>query len=578
MATSSRGAEEAKTVEQQPVDIPDLKSTLRKFYMRVHPDLFDSHEEARKKNTESLSLLTGLTDSLASDDLTIKSCSLQFFIRGEHARWEQKKEEKENELSKIGVTIQGDYGAPRNPRYMRSLHRSLSSLFLQSGLDPDFVWGDTFAQASSSDDSTAFSRSRDYEFEEGTLQGYLERNHRLAVLRMERARVLAQRLQLLDITLRSQRFRSIFDNFAGDVATEHHEFQYSCLTELRRLLGIKAPESFFDDDGGGGHFKAGKAATGGGTEAGAKEWKERDSSSSSSSSSSPPPSSTTTETTNSKTSEEDTSYHTESEKEEGFRIELGEEEKWHLILREKLAGRVFVFSSSDDMCRVDGLGRIILPVHLKAEDWLQQIIEKDLSREARTKAKAAQITEQRQRKVGEALGMRHLFCDPDLHSDTSYITFLNRLEESPDALKKFFEDFPERASVPIRVHPGRIRPRNPIHKDLGVLSIPVECTPAKLLHVLQSRGEQAQYIHAAYLKEQKDSDELLLDTKRSLKLQGLRKSSRASDVQMKDCCRRLLCIPMKDRYVFEGLTLIICNNYDVKGNGDVRIKWNWQQK
>eukprot|EP00954_Amorphochlora_amoebiformis_P020200 1337775-Amorphochlora_amoeboformis.AAC.1 len=38
--------------EENSENVPELKQTLKKFYMRVHPDLYDSYEEARKLNSE----------------------------------------------------------------------------------------------------------------------------------------------------------------------------------------------------------------------------------------------------------------------------------------------------------------------------------------------------------------------------------------------------------------------------------------------------------------------------------------------------------------------------------------------
>mmetsp|Transcript_25482 Transcript_25482/g.45278 ORF Transcript_25482/g.45278 Transcript_25482/m.45278 type:complete len:148 (+) Transcript_25482:136-579(+) len=142
-------------------------------------------------------------------------------------------------------------------------------------------------------------------------------------------------------------------------------------------------------------------------------------------------------------------------------------------------------------------------------------------------------------------------------------------------IKDFFEKHPQKAKVPIRVQPKYHRNPYSLNKKMGVLCLSVECTADKLISLLMSRGDQAWHLHTQFLKDSRGEDELLLETKRKLKLSGLRKGNEVNDVQMKDCCQRFVRLPSNQRYVFEGMKLVVCDGYEVLDAGEIRIKWNW---
>lgn len=140
-------------------------------------------------------MLTGVTDALATADTSqggsgpSNPCALAFFIKSEYVQTENTDRKG---LTRIAVTIQSDEGFPHSPRYLRSLHRSLSSLFQQSGdmkqfclyfhprtrvfsgLEPEFVWGDVLEGVKGESDGFT---PVEYEYEEGTLQGSLIREN-----------------------------------------------------------------------------------------------------------------------------------------------------------------------------------------------------------------------------------------------------------------------------------------------------------------------------------------------------------------------------------------------------------------
>ncbi|GAB5357280.1 hypothetical protein AAMO2058_000360700 [Amorphochlora amoebiformis] len=504
--------------EENSENVPELKQTLKKFYMRVHPDLYDSYEEARKLNSESLGVLTGITDSLAvskPSTLPKETRHVSFYVKREYTEKTipiPTEGKEDSNLSKIGVTIEGDVGHPQ--RFYHSVHRSLSSLFLQTGLNPEFVWGDDYSPGTGEEAGEAYE-ARTYEFKEGTLKGYLERMHRVAMIRMERARELSRRLHLVSVLLRGNGFNTLFD--PQDPSLQSEASQYECLSNLRRMFGIHPPEEESSEDFGIHYYARRK-----------KSLQERN-------------------------HEED-------------------QDEWR-----ELRGRVFIFTVRGHRqdVRVDALGRIVLPISLKPTEWAEIIQKKNLGKEAKRVFEQSKAVQERQRSIASELGIDHLFSDPTLHTHTDLSEFLDRLERDSNTIKRFFSENPDKRKVPIRIHPKSQRPKFHLNKDMGLLSLSVECSPSNLVDILRSRGEEANHLHNKYLTENECYEEIRIRAKKHLKLATLQKGEDVNDIQFQDCCQRLIWVQMSHKHVFEGLSLTVSSDYEVKNTGEVRIKWNW---
>lgn len=525
---------------------------MTSLHAQVHPDLFDSQPEARDVNSENLSILTGLTDSLASSEELgtgggDTSCNLSFYISQKHADEavgrvtggdaaaaagesgdDKDKDDEGKGLALIRAKLPArspDEGSRGSTRYLGMLHAALQSLFQQAGLDPDFVWGEEFAAGASGMDGLGV---RSYEFGEDTLLGYLERVHQLCMLRMERAREQAQRIHILTIALRSVGFRTMFDPrdavSAGANQESEQAYRYACLSHLRRLIDDASEE------GDGFGIWTSKMGS--------------DEASSPNASSAPP-----------------------------NRPKLP---TLSAADCESLRGRVIIFSKRAKACSIDGMGRIVLPSSGLPEVWVAALSDPAFVRESRRRSDVWAAAVDRQKRVAEQIGLSHVFSETDIASQREYLDFLDRLEASAGPIRSFLSERPGYGTVPIRVHAQTQKPPFAIDKDLGVLGVPVDCDVDRLLHFLDSRGTEAKFIHDRYTVEEKERDGNLLKVKRGLKLSGLRRGAGAADHQYADCCKRLAWIPYEDAYVFENLQLVVCDTYEVMSDGEVRIEWNWR--
>eukprot|EP00644_Phytophthora_capsici_P006747 jgi/Phyca11/541946/estExt2_Genewise1Plus.C_PHYCAscaffold_80152 len=109
--------------------VPMLKDTLRKLYLRTHPDLFGRYPEQQRANEESYKELLGILDAIEKHNEfpPAKTLVLPFFL----------KTPVEGEFKEVDLQLRTTGGACNT-----LVEEALGVFFGECGLPPAFQWGE----------------------------------------------------------------------------------------------------------------------------------------------------------------------------------------------------------------------------------------------------------------------------------------------------------------------------------------------------------------------------------------------------------------------------------------------------
>ncbi|KAL3668588.1 hypothetical protein V7S43_006670 [Phytophthora oleae] len=118
-----------KMKSQKGGKVPMLKDTLRKLYLRTHPDLFGRYPEQQRANEESYKELLGILDAIEKHNEfpPAKTLVLPFFL----------KTPVEGEFKEVDLQLRTTGGACNT-----LVEEALGVFFGECGLPPAFQWGE----------------------------------------------------------------------------------------------------------------------------------------------------------------------------------------------------------------------------------------------------------------------------------------------------------------------------------------------------------------------------------------------------------------------------------------------------
>ncbi|OWZ12611.1 putative mitochondrial protein [Phytophthora megakarya] len=118
-----------KMKSQKGGKVPMLKDTLRKLYMRTHPDLFGRYPEQQRANEESYKELLGILDAIEKHNEfpPAKTLVLPFFL----------KTPVEGEFKEVDLQLRTTGGACNT-----LVEEALGQFFGECGLPQAFQWGE----------------------------------------------------------------------------------------------------------------------------------------------------------------------------------------------------------------------------------------------------------------------------------------------------------------------------------------------------------------------------------------------------------------------------------------------------
>ena len=115
--------------------LPTMEANLRKLYLRVHPDLFAAHPEAREENEKSFQLLSEFLTAIKNQDGAGRGSAGKRFVLTFHLRPEAESgpSEERGDLKRVEVSLRAD-GSPKDKK------KQLSNLFAACGIKGDFTF------------------------------------------------------------------------------------------------------------------------------------------------------------------------------------------------------------------------------------------------------------------------------------------------------------------------------------------------------------------------------------------------------------------------------------------------------
>ncbi|KAG7375395.1 hypothetical protein PHYPSEUDO_001507 [Phytophthora pseudosyringae] len=118
-----------KMKSQKGGQVPALKDTLRKLYLRTHPDLFGRYPEQQRANEESYKELLGILDAIEKHNEfpPAKTLVLPFFL----------KTPVEGEFKEVDLQLRTTGGACNT-----LVEEALGRFFGECGLPQSFQWGE----------------------------------------------------------------------------------------------------------------------------------------------------------------------------------------------------------------------------------------------------------------------------------------------------------------------------------------------------------------------------------------------------------------------------------------------------
>lgn len=485
----NKGKGQKAEEEQKKCERPQLKQTLRKFYLKVHPDLFGQYPDAKKINEENLAVLSAILDGLKSESsstgLEGRDHTVEFYLKPDFDG-EQSKNQK---LEKIKTVF--PFRNTGSMWFSKQVYAGLRSLFSQSRLESDFIPVNETVSGSSRHALT--------------LMEFLMQVRQDALKTLMDARKKRMNYQLLLVSMRMQGLRFLWE---GDI-DENEEQKESTLEKFKRVLDgvgwcpdpegppedeayqereFKSPWHIADNahawydrqvelglmppreeltrerirDLGGGGALFGRAFGGGlkGQQKTSPLW------------------------------------------------EAGQDCVGDFIMRYNrqisdsdarlpLARTVTVFRDTLGGTRVDERGRLVFSTKDTEAEWME-FLNGDISKLVEARQHAWKVTKELEAQACEAVSLHDIYCEPCLLTNPSYVGFMDRLREGKENMLTFIKNRPKMSKLSLRVHAGGDHPAYSVDQNMGFLNIPVDATVNQLLDFIRENGELALWVQEEY--------------------------------------------------------------------------------
>lgn len=481
---------------------PTLKQTLRRLFLKVHPDLFDQHPLERDTNAKSFALLTSVVDVLKMQNITQSPQSsapggpidLVFYLRPDIKSDAASAEKKDSPpaFRKIAVSFPALNSRTVDTRLLGVIREGLGKLFALSDLEPNFVLRER--------ESTSTRAQKE--------RGGISINTFLSGLaNEERTPVqtsIVSHVLMLEYRMQGMKFlwegcgsaeperRKVMEQFKAVLSSINWQSKFELTDALEDAIeGEMGALPLTELE------KAAKAA-----KLALKE-------------STPP--------TNARFPFDKT---------------------------------VIVFSNTQGS-HVDSRGRLVFAAHDAPEKWVE-FLHSDISEQIEERQNALKFTRQMQSEVAEVLGIHDIFCEPLLLTEPMYVRFLSRLKESKPLFDELFSQREQLAKLSLRVQRASTFS---VDQVIGMVHVPLHSGPRNVIDFLTIRGAEALRINEEYSFRAEEFKEASLRVKRRLRLKGLIKDPSVSHAEMQEACHNLSVCPPDYHDMFYGLQLRIATQY-----------------
>lgn len=123
-------ADSSGYMKHPPADAPMLKTVLRQFQKKIHPDLFGQYPDLQEKNSDNFQTLMGVLNDAKSGDkddyMQLQRHDLEFYVRtGE-----------EGQFLRVPMVLE-----VKGSQSKHVIGRALSKAFAHAGLPTAWHWG-----------------------------------------------------------------------------------------------------------------------------------------------------------------------------------------------------------------------------------------------------------------------------------------------------------------------------------------------------------------------------------------------------------------------------------------------------
>lgn len=541
---------------------PSLKSAMRRFYKKVHPDRFHAHPELKSSNEKSMQQLQELLLIPGSGQDTTRSgmflhqnlvstvannIDLHFYVHNEEAYSGDEKNEGQPQVRLVKEQFRAGH-LPRellqssHKHHVRKvqdvlvteLKRALVSLFeqaklpsnfeLAAGLYTDQLFGGGPTEPLD-DETMGWESAKTAEtVKKISIASFFQRFHGDALQRMQRRAELERKAGMNRAVLHMQRNLLVHFLF-------RRQFMQSCPLP---------PYGAYDDDdasgqgaSGGQHHRMHRAST---------------------------------------------DIYGDSVVERQCEV-LQQFVPCAAAMPERIRDCVILFTDdAEDADLIDVRGRIVLPYNEGETGWMKRLKEVNMdqvrARRSQTDAVAAA-----ERKVAKAIGFR-LVCaaTPELAVSTQYRDVLDRLaaakwKERSDGIGLANRELYQRISI--LVCEDNATDALTANPDVGLI-IPPSVTKELLEELIDQKAGWCGRLQLVRESSAEREGQLVMEMKRRLRLVGLKRDTNCvSAKRMLDCCIRLRSLTDNSTMDVSGLSIVVADRYRIMDDGTVIVPWNF---
>ncbi|EGG20108.1 hypothetical protein DFA_07225 [Cavenderia fasciculata] len=601
--SSSSSSEEKKNTSK----IKAIRSTLKKFFLKVHPDLFYQYPDVKKTNDKSLRILQSFLEEIKNEKMTTRSYSLQFYYLDSESAGAT----EQSQIPHISVSFDIDSSNPRKLQtFLRNAEKQLQYLLRKIGIKDDFILNylndkesnETFEP---SDSLIAFIRDNSHAARElakikvdldrslDIMFTYFFMEHKIRVLFSEPqdhggtkgggGGGASDKTEMKKQTLRQ--LEHILHTLSPRIADDHlvhkifHQDRIAEMEKIFKKQSIRYGEDDDDDEEYQDEESRLKIL---------EQYRQR------------------------KQQEKEELAHQQTMHKSGFGYHKNSWKGWdkikagfvtpetteksddcHISLRLEGMTILFTYNGSSG---VDLEGRLMLDIE-KPGEW-SQLLESVKPSLVVNNIKKCRKRKELEREVSELFGVGFVYTDYSQQNNPTYLEYLEKIKQTPKEqfigrttvyqdiniriILKDEKNNQKQQSVDDDDNDDDDGQEDQIHGSFtsdekhGVLNIPID---SRVEHICKFIDSEANFLIREYQRHQnniRNLNQLELTVKRQFRLMKLSKHSDIAHIDMVSCCRRLLNNQESFLPFLFNVKVVIGKENAISQDGQITIKWDFE--
>ena len=239
-----------------------------------------------------------------------------------------------------------------------------------------------------------------------------------------------------------------------------------------------------------------------------------------------------------------------------------------------------VFCASSPSSHVDNRGRLVLALRETDSQWHTFLSNPSLFTLANERATAFTQCKTLEQQTAAHLALHDVFADLSLTSTPPYVAYILLLQQSSHIFQPLFTHHPHlRHHLSLRI--DSTSPTPSVDPSLGVVRVPLGTEVRALVEYLGREGGRAVQVAQGWVRGREMYEDAMLAVKRRFKVRRLERERGVTEVEMVDCCQRLLSrgggTASSLRNWLEGMEIGVGREYRFEhGQGKIIIPWDFE--